>query len=631
MKKGGHRPSTGKRQRAEAAWRPSEELYRRIVETTHEGVWIADLEGVTVFANRQMARMLGTTPEEMVGRPVFEYLFEEDVEAVRGRFAEYLQAAEGRSVEERLRHKDGGERWALVAASVFRDQAGEPGGFLGMFTDITERKRAEGRVCEAWGTMERRVEQRTAELHAANQALAESAEEHRRLFETISDAAFVFDGETRQFVEVNEAALRLYGYTREEFLGLKHGVITAEPEDSEATIQLALAGAAPRIPLRYHRKKDGTVLPVEISGSTFMLKGRAVACGIVRDITARKQAEEVLRRREKELADFFAESPLGLLWVGSDGRILRVNQAELELVGRAGGEVFGRPVSELHAEAKSAAELLRRLAKGEQVQNYRSRLRHRDGSTREVLIDANGLWEGERLVHSRWFTRDITRRVELEREILAISEREQRRLGHDLHDDLCQQLAGIEFLSERLASDLAARHAAGAPQATEIAQMVQHALSQTRELARGLSPVRLAAEGLTDALHELAAITRKIFGVECQCRCEPPVLVPDHAVAIHLYRIAQEAVSNAVRHGKAGRIEIGLTANGKATTLTVTDNGAGMPRKLRKRTGMGLQIMHYRAEVIGGALAVERGLGGGTRVVCSLGEGGLSPEARNRK
>jgi signal transduction histidine kinase len=105
--------------------------------------------------------------------------------------------------------------------------------------------------------------------------------------------------------------------------------------------------------------------------------------------------------------------------------------------------------------------------------------------------------------------------------------------------------------------------------------------------------------------------------------------VLDHAVAIHLYRIAQEAVSNAVRHGKAGRIEIGLTANGKGATLTVSDNGTGMPRKLRKRTGMGLQIMRYRAEVVGATLAVEGVPGEGTQVVCSVTGGELPPEARN--
>jgi PAS domain S-box-containing protein len=460
-----------------------------------------------------------------------------------------------------------------------------------------------------------------AERRRMEKALRASEERYRRLFETISDAAFVFDAGSRQMVEVNEAALRLYGYTREEFLQLTHRDITAEPADSEATIQLALAGVAPRIPLRYHKKKDGRTFPVEIAASTFALNGRPMVCGIIRDITLRRQAEEALRRREQELVDFFAEAPLGLLWVGPEGRILRVNQAELELVGRTGKEVFERHVSELHGDASAAADVLGRLAKGQTVQHYRTRLRHKDGTHKEVLIDANGLWDKGRLVHSRWFMRDITWRVELEREILCISEREQRRLGQDLHDDLCQQLAGIEFLSQRLASDLATRSAPRASQAKEITQMVQRAMTQTRELARGLSPVRLEAEGLAEALRELAAGTRKVFGCDCRFGCDRPVRVPDHTVAIHLYRIAQEAVSNALKHGRARRIELNLSAQGRSVILAVNDNGVGIARKLPRQKGMGLRIMRYRAEVIGGALRVQRDARGGTSVVCAVAEG----------
>lgn len=624
-------PHTHEQERVEAALRQSVECCRRMIETTHAGVWMCNLRGVTTFVNRQMAQMLGATPEEMTGRPVFDFVFEEDIPAVRGHFAAFLQAPAGQAIEERLRRQDGGERRVLVAASVFRDESGQPAGFLGMFTDITERKRAEAVLRQVWETLERRMQERTAELAAAHQALTERGEEHRRLFETISDAAFVFDGATRRFVEVNAAALRLYGYSREEFLGLAHAAITVEPEDSEAAIQLALAGVAPRIPLRYHKKKDGTTFPVEISASTFTLNGRALVCGIVRDITARKQAEQVLRRREQELSDFFTESPLGLLWVEPDGRIRRANQAELELVGRTGQEVLGRHVSELHADAEAAARLLNCLAKGQTVRDCRARLRHQDGSPREVLIDANGLWEQQRLVYSRWFTRDITRRVELEHEILAASEREQRRLGQDLHDDLCQQLAGIEFLSQRLAKDLAAKGAAGTARAREIARMVRRAMTQSRALARGLSPVRLEAEGLTDALRELAAGTRKVFGCDCRCCCDPPVLVTDPAMATHLYRIAQEAVSNALKHGKAGRIEINLTARASAAALTVTDNGVGLSGRQHKRTGMGLRIMRYRAEVIGGTLSAEPLPGGGTRVVCTVPEALLTRQPGSTK
>ena len=469
-----------------------------------------------------------------------------------------------------------------------------------------------------WDALELRVRERTAELQAANVALAESEEKHRRLFETVSDAAFVFDAETRRFVEVNEAALRLYGYSRREFLRLTHAAITTEREDSEATIQLALAGAAPRIPLRYHKKKDGTIFPVEISASTFNLKGRPMACGIIRDITARKQAEAALARREQELSDFFAESPLGLLWVGPEGHILRVNQAELVLLGRIRDEVLGHPVSQFHADPDSAAELLARLGKKQTVQNYHASLRHKDGTRREVLIDANGLWDEGRLVHSRWFTRDITRRVELEREILAISERERRRLGHDLHDDLCQQLACIEFLSQRLATDLAARSSKASPRAREIAQMARLAMTQTRELARGLYPVRLEAQGLADALCELAAATRKVYRCHCRFQCNPLVLVLNHTVAIHLYRIAQEAVSNAIRHGKATRIGLRLVAKRHSVSLTVTDDGVGLPRKLPRRSGLGLRIMRYRAEVMGGALSMNSNPCSGTRVTCTV-------------
>jgi PAS domain S-box-containing protein len=624
-------PVLAKRERIKEALRASEERYRRIFETTHEGIWMADLNLTTTFVNPQMARILGSTPEEMIARPVFDFVFEEDRAGVRRHFREFLQAPAGRRVEERLRRKDGTELWGLVSASVLCDGQAQPVGFLGMFADITDRRRAEAALRDARDTLELRVRERTAELQASNQALAESEEKYRRLFETISDAAFVFEAESRKFFEVNEAALRLYGYTRGEFLKLTHGAVTAEPEDSETMIRLTLAGMAPRIPLRYHRKKDGTIFPVEISASTFTLQGRQMACGIIRDITTRRQAEEALRRREQELADFFTEAPLGLLWVGPDGRILRVNQAELELLGRVSEEVVERSVSELHADATAAAHVLGRLAKGETVQHFRARLRHKDGTHKEVLIDANGLWDKGRLVHSRWFMRDITRRVELEREILAISEREQRRLGQDLHDDLCQQLAGIEFLSQRLANDLALESPAGAAQAKEIALMVQRAMTQTRELARGLSPVRLKAEGLAEALRELAAGTRKVFGCDCRLRCDRPVRVPDHIVAIHLYRIAQEAVSNAVRHGQARCIELSLTAKGRSVTLAVNDNGAGIPHKPPQQNGMGLRIMSYRAEVIGGTLIVERDPRGGTSVICTV-PAGLRPRmTRNTK
>jgi PAS domain S-box-containing protein len=594
----------------------NEESYRRIVETTREGIWIADLKGVTTYVNKPMASILGTKPDAIRGRSVFDFVFEQDRRTVEGHFAEFLRRPKGKWVEERLRRKDGSEVYTLVAASVICDEAGKPTHFLGMFSDITDRRRAEASLRKLTESLESIVRERTAELVAANRTLRESEEKYHQLFETVADGALVFDAETYQIVEVNNAALRLYGYTRGEFLKLGILTVTAERQETEASIQLTRARSVTRIPVRYHRKKDGTIFPVEISASSFLLNGRPMVCGLIRDITERHQAEEAVHRREQELAAFFAESPLGLLWVGPDGLVERINQAQLDIIGATRQGVMGCHVGEMFSKRETAAGLLDRLARGETIRHFRAQVRHLAGSTREVLIHANCLWDGARQVYSRWFMWDVTRNVELEREILTVSEQEQRRFGQDLHDDLCQQLAGIEFLSQRLAGKLASQGSRNTEQAKEIAGMVQQAMEQTRDLARGLSPVRLEAEGLATALGELAARTRRVFRIDCRFACEIPALVPDSSAASHLYRIAQEAVRNALRHAQARRIEIDLRADGNGAVLAVKDNGVGISAAPGNSEGMGLQIMRYRAEAIGGVLTVRPGREGGTELLC---------------
>ena len=489
-------------------WRPprvNEGRYQQMVETTCEGIWMADLQGITTFANSRMADMLATNPEQMTGRSVFDFVFLQDHAKVRQHFALILRAARGLSVEERLRRRDGEEIWAWVAAGVIRDDCSAPAVFLGLFRETTARHRAESALHQACERLAERVRQRTAALAATDHALMETEERFRHLFETISDALLVFDARTGRLVEVNEAALRLYGYSRRSFLRLTYCALTVEREASTAAIKQLLAGGPGCVPLRYHRRSDGTVFPVEISGSTFTLKGRPTICGVVRDITERRRAEEAIRRN-----------------------------------------------------------------------------------------------------------------LELERQILAVSEQEQRRLGQDLHDDLCQQLAGIEFLSQRLAADLAEDRPRLAPRAREIARLAQGAMSQTREMARGLSPVGLEADGLADGLQELAARTRKVFRVACHFEDLAALLVRNHGAAIHLYRIAQEAVTNAIRHGGARMIEISLRAQGDDTVLTVRDNGAGFPGKVPGRKGLGLALMRYRAEVMGGSVRIVPRRAGGTEVRCTV-------------
>ena len=208
-------------------------------------------------------------------------------------------------------------------------------------------------------------------------------------------------------------------------------------------------------------------------------------------------------------------------------------------------------------------------------------------------------------------------RRELEEELLNISSNEQRRIGQDLHDGLCQHLAGVEFKTAALAKQLAHDPVKGG-HAVSIVELIRNGARQAWMLARGLSPVTLESHGLMSALRELAANSGKLFQITCRFDCPRPVLIPNNAVATHLYRIAQEAITNAVKHGCARSVVVSLCRTRKSATLAVTDNGTGLPQDLRAVQGMGLRIMKYRADTIGATLTIERAKRKGTNVLCQF-------------
>jgi signal transduction histidine kinase len=213
---------------------------------------------------------------------------------------------------------------------------------------------------------------------------------------------------------------------------------------------------------------------------------------------------------------------------------------------------------------------------------------------------------------------DVTERARLESEILDIARGEQQRIGQDLHDTLGQNLTGVGFLAKALEKKLAAGAPAAAEDAARISGMINEAIGQTRALARGLSPIKPEAGGLAKAFQELASDVETIFSVACSSDVDEATPIDDEAAATHLYRIAQEAVNNAVKHGRAGRIDIALACGDGQVCLTVRDDGVGLPDAAGRGEGVGLRIMDYRARIIGGTLDVSRDPAGGTRVVCSL-------------
>jgi PAS domain S-box-containing protein len=300
-------------------------------------------------------------------------------------------------------------------------------------------------------------------------------------------------------------------------------------------------------------------------------------------------------------------------------RIVYANPAFVELTGLAAPDVLGHGLSVLGPVVQDLDRVREALPRGGPLA-IETTVTHTSGARRDVEWQLNPVRDRRgRLTHWISIQRDVTARKRLEAELLEVSAREQRRIGQDLHDGLGQHLAGIELMSRVLAQKLAGSDHADAEQAARIGKHVREAIAQTRALARGLSPVALEAQGLMAALQELTASTGALFRVDCAFACDPPVLVEDNQVATQFYRIAQEAITNAVKHGRPRKVLVTLKQAPGQLELSVADDGAGLPAAAPEHAGMGLRIMNYRAGTIGAHLELRRRQPAGTLVVCTLG------------
>jgi signal transduction histidine kinase len=207
-------------------------------------------------------------------------------------------------------------------------------------------------------------------------------------------------------------------------------------------------------------------------------------------------------------------------------------------------------------------------------------------------------------------------RLRLEAEVLEISENEQRRIGQDLHDGLGQQLTAIELMCQSVVSDLEAAGSDLTGRVSRIGAYLRDSIAQTRMLAHSLAPYRLEITGLEAALKELATQTAQAGKIACRVVCPQPVELPSSEATLHLYRLAQEAVNNAIRHSGGDRIVVTLARVGGDLELVIADNGRGLPPE--RLAGIGLQVMRHRASVIGAELTVESAPGQGTTIRCRL-------------
>ncbi len=384
----------------------------------------------------------------------------------------------------------------------------------------------------------------------------------------------------------------------------------------------------------------------------------------IADAKERKQsvpAHDLARDRLAEIEAFYNTAPVGLCVLDAELRYLRINERLAEINGLPVSEHLGRTLREVLPELADQAEPWLRdvLETGEALRDVEITVETHDGEMGErtrvenwyPMTDADGHVYGINIVvedvterkrvelelaqlnaelearvtertreldtANHELRQKIVDRHRLEAEIVAITERVQSRIGQDLHDDLGQQLSALSMFSSALERDL---RRATHPKADAVAQlggMIKQAINTTRGMAKGLYPIELEKGGFIIAIEELARVTQAISGVECSVRGKATFPLGESA-AIHLYRIAQEAVNNALKHAAPRRIVIDCTTVTGVPTLTIENDGLPFKKPRSRRHGLGLHILEYRAGLLGAEITISPGPDGGCKLTCSL-------------
>jgi PAS domain S-box-containing protein len=574
---------------------------QRLVETTRIIAWEAD---VTTWC----FTYVGSCAVEILGFPIADW-FKKDFWVNhlhpddRDRAIEHCMEGTRRNrrfeLEYRMIGADGRTVWFHDIVQVVRGPQG-PEVIRGFLIDITERKRAEA-------------------------ILRESEEQ----FRTLANAAPVMiwmsgvDGKRAWF---NKPWLDFVGRPIERELG-DGWVENVHVDDSAPCLENYKPAFVKRDEFQFEyrlKRKDGSYRWVIDHGVPLWGRDRAFRgyIGSCIDITPRKHAEEE-RQKFVSLADNSREF---IAMCHQDLRPFYINAAGRKLVGLPPRGCAGQlkvtglffPEDQRFIKNDFFPQVLR-----EGHGQVEIRFRHfGTGSAIWMLFsvfsihDAAGAPVGWATVSS-----DITERRRLEAELLEIGYRERQRIGHDLHDGLGQKLTALEMKCFLLLEDLAdpgVKRRRLQIQVRQLGRELRKCATMSRSLARGLAPVSGTPNGLMDALKHLAHSTHSVRNTECHFTCGPACKLDDRHAAGHLYRIAQEAVNNALKHGDPRRIDISLARGSRTLRLRIKDDGRGFTAPKANKSGMGLDIMHHRAQVIGATLEINSKSGKGVAVICTL-------------
>lgn len=600
------------RERLERELRSSEERYRSLVQSSPDLIFEMDGQGRYTFYSDRTAEVIGWRPDELIGHPFSEFMdmaaFPQAAERLRD-MAEHP----GRPSTDRLllRHKDGRLMPFEVSVVGQVDDAGRLTAIRGVARDISERERLE-------------------------RQLRASEERYRFLLENAPDIIFSADAETR-FTFISDTVEKLTGVAPDELVGRTIADLVTPETLPIALDRWAAVAKDPTLPqvLRLAlRRRDGGAVPVEIhSAAQIDPDGNfAGVHGSARDISERERLEAELRASEERYRSVIQSSP-DLIWATNKlGRYVFVSDRVRDLLGWEVEDVLGRPFREFvdAASVDAANEEWERLAREPgRTQTQRLDIKHRDGSVRPFEVSSVAVVRDGQVENVYGIARDVSERERLERDLrrqaaeLASSE-ERSHLARELHDSVTQALFSMTLLS-RSAELLLDRDPSQVPaKLASLRELQRDALGEMRALIFELRPGNIEEHGLIQALRTHSASLSGRIGlpvlVEAELPERPPIDVEET-----LYRIAQEALHNVVKHASARQVRLELGRAGDGVRLRVIDDGRGFDPAQVPDGHLGLAGMRSRAERLGGTLTVASSPGTGTTIEVVVPD--LKPEA----
>lgn len=613
------------RRNAEDAYRKAHEELQATLNALPDFVFELDRDGRILAWHANQPDLLYVEPERFLGRTVGEVLPPGATEVIRNAMQEAARTGLHRGSVYSL-DMPGGRGWYELSVAIRGELSDPSSRFVVLVRDITARRKAE-------------------------EALRESEERYRMMVEAIPTMAWRCDA-SGGVVESNKRWYDYTGQTQESASG--SGWMSAVHPDDLARVAKTVAddvagGVVYETEYRLKRASDGQyrwhlarALPVRDEA------GRITGWfGSATDIDEQKRTEELLEQRISERTQALreSESRLKRVFDGSndgywewyvDRDEVHLSPAMRTILGMPPGDgLVGRESIRrmMHPDDVARVTLVVSavMRTGAATDHYEMEHRqiHGDGRVVWVHTRATVTQRGSdgRATTVSGVTTDITERKQaeetqrqLERQVLEAAEREQQRIGNDLHDGLAQHLAALAYSADDLRLRLSARDPLEAQRADELARHLRDAINQTRRLAAALHPIEASTpNGLRDGLEDLCQMVHDFMHVRCHLHADKAATVPDPAQATHLFRIAQESVHNAVRHGGAADIWMELAREEDAICLKIRDNGKGFDTvNHQKKAGIGLSTMRYRAAAVGGVLEVESTPGQGTTVTCRV-------------